>query len=230
MARLPRLSLPGWPHHVVWRGHHGAAVFLDAQDRLVFLTLLMEHARQHGVKLHAYTLLDSAVHLLLTPGDDRALSLTMQAVGRAYGRRFNVRHGRSGTLWEGRFRCTVVEPAEALLNCMVFVDTEAVVQGVAATPQAHAWSSHAHYVGQRTDAALVAPAPYWDLGNTPFAREAAYAERVAAGLDAAERRRLLDAALKGWAYGSPAFVQSLQTLTPRRLERGRVGRPRKSVT
>lgn len=228
MARLPRLSIPGLPHHVIWRGNNGEPVFRDAQDKARFLELLAEQAQTQGVRVHAYALLGAQVHLLLTPVGEGALSRMMQGVGRAYVRRFNLRHGRTGTLWEGRFRCTVLEPDAALLACMVFLDTEAVHQGMAPTPQAYAWSSHGHYIGQRSEGWLVAPAPYWALGNTPFAREAAYADRVAKGLAPAERKRLSDAAMKGWAYGGPEFVAALQQQTTRRVIKGRVGRPRRS--
>lgn len=230
MARLPRLTVPGLPHHVIWRGNNGEVVCRDAQDRSDLLALLAEQARSNGVRVHAYVLLDAQIHLLLTPTSEGALSRMMQGVGRAYVRRFNLRHGRTGTLWEGRFRCTVVEPGDALLACMVLLDTEPVHQGLALTPQAFAWSSLGHYIGQRSEGWLVAPAPYWELGNTPFAREMAYAELVAKGLDAAERQRLTDAALKGWALGSEGFVRSLHQQTSRRVTKGRPGRPARRST
>ncbi len=227
MARLPRLTVPGLPHHVIWRGNNGEIVFRDTQDKSDFLALLAEQSQANGVRVHAYVLLDAQIHLLLTPTTEMALSRMMQGVGRAYVRRFNLRHGRSGTLWEGRFRCTVVEPGVALLACMVYVDTEPVHQGMVAMPEAFAWSSLGHYIGQRSEGWLVAPAPYWALGNTPFAREVAYAELVARGLSTTERQQLADAAMKGWAVGSDGFLRALQQQTPRRVVKGRVGRPPK---
>lgn len=227
MARLQRLSMTDLPHHVVWLGHNGGRVFEDDADRVAFFDLLAEHARQHQVWLHAYVLLDTEVHLLVTPRQDGALPRFMQAVGRSYVRRFNLRHGRRGSLWEGRFRCTVIEPGDRELDAMVLLDTEPVHRGECDAPLLYPWSSHAHYLGQRHDAALVAPPAYWALGNTPFSREAAYASRVTQGLGADQRRVLMDAAMKGWAVGSESFLARLESLTQRRVSKASPGRPRR---
>jgi putative transposase len=228
MARLPRLTVVHHMHWVVWRGNNGQAVFLDTQDRLLFLELMTQSVRELGVDWHAYVLLDSEVWLLLTPRQDQALSTCMQAVGRRYVRRFNTRHGRSGTLWEGRFRCTVLDAAAHTLDAMSAFDWEPVRAGLVHAPEAYAWSSHLHYLGRRPEAALVAPAAYWSLGNTPFAREEAYGRWVQAGVPEGMRHRLLESALKGWPVGGEAFVAGLQEATSRRVVKAKVGRPVKS--
>ena len=228
MARLPRLTLVHYMHWVVWRGNNGQAVFLDSQDRLLFLELFAQAVRELGVDWHAYVLLDHEVWLLMTPRQERALSACMQAVGRRYVRRFNARHGRSGTLWEGRFRCTVLDAAAHALDALSCFDWEPVRAGLVHAPEAYAWSSHLHYLGRRSDSALHAPAAYWNLGNTPFAREEAYGRWVQLGVSAGLRHHLLDAALKGWPVGSDAFVASLQEVTPRRVVKAKVGRPIKA--
>ena len=227
MARLPRLTLINHMHWVVWRGNNGQTVFLDTQDRLLFLELLTQAARELGVEWHGYVLLDNEVWLLLTPRQEHALSSCMQAVGRRYVRRFNSRHGRSGTLWEGRFRCTVLDPRIHTLNALSCFDWEPVRVGLVHAPEAYAWSSHLHYLGRRLESALVAPAAYWDLGNTPFAREEAYGRHVQAGVSAGLRYQLLQSALKGWPVGDEAFLAGLQELTARRVVKAKVGRPPK---
>jgi putative transposase len=227
MARLPRLSVAGLPHHVVWCGHAGQSVFRDDADRLDFLRTLAAAAPQHRVQWHAYLLAPTQVHLLCTPESSAGLSSMMQALGRGYGRRFNLRHGRQGALWEGRYRSTVLEPGDWVLDTMVLLDTEPVHHAWADAPERYLWSSHAHYLGVRKDNGLVAPAVYWALGNTPFAREVAYARRVALGLRPEQRRHLIEAAIKGWALGREPFLAALQAQTDRRLVRGRPGRPRK---
>ncbi|MDO9159489.1 MAG: transposase, partial [Burkholderiaceae bacterium] len=94
MARQPRLSLPDQLHHVLLSGNNGQPVFADSADRALFVALLSTHAQAHGVALHAWALMPDHIHLLLTPQRDGALSLCMQAVGRAYVQAFNRRHGR----------------------------------------------------------------------------------------------------------------------------------------
>jgi putative transposase len=225
MARLPRLSVPGYPHHVIQRGNNRQAIFLDQADRQQMLELLEAQARLFEVAIHAYVLMDNHFHLLLTPQTANGLSRMMQAVGRRYVRYFNDHHGRSGTLWEGRYKSTLVETERYLLACMCYIDLNPVRAGLAGQARDYAWSSHGHYAGLRSDR-LISPHPlYWELGNTPFAREAAYARLVQEGLSAVQQQELTDSALKGWALGSPAFIAELQKKTDRRLSKAKAGRP-----
>lgn len=228
MARLPRLTLPGQVHLITLQGHGGGDVFLDDEGRLRWLAWMGEYARAERVALHAYVLLPNRVRLLATPETVTGVPRWVQAVGRRYGRHFNDAHGRRGTLWEGRYRSTLVQASRYLLPAMVFMDLEPVRAGLVAQAQDHRWSSHRHYAGMQVDRLLMPPAPYWALGNTPFAREAAYAELVRDGLDARTSMALAAAAQDGWALGDEAFVSSLQQLTDRRLTRRRAGRPRKA--
>lgn len=224
MARLPRLSLPGQPHHVIQRGNNRQALVADTVDRERLLSLWADQAPRFGVALHAYMLMDNHFHLLVTPSTADGLPQFMQAVGRSYVRSFNDRHGRSGTLWEGRYRATVLQAERYLLPCMVYMDLNPVRAGLVAEARDHAWSSHHHYAGLRTDR-FVSPHPlYWTLGNTPFAREAAYADLVRQGIDARDQLLLTEATLQGWAAGDPSFVATLQQATPRRLVKARAGR------
>ena len=225
MARLPRLSVPGYPHHVIQRGNNRQAIFLTQADRERMLQLLDEHARQYEVAIHAYVLMDNHFHLLATPRTHESLPRMMQAVGRRYVRHFNDAHGRSGTLWEGRYKSTLIETERYLLACMVYIDLNPVRAGLVAQARDYPWSSHAHYIGLRTDR-LVTPHPFcWELGNTPFAREAAYADLVEVGVTAQQQQELTDSTLRGWALGSPNFMVELQKKTPRRLGKSSPGRP-----
>ena len=126
MARLPRLVVPDQAHLLVQRGHNAQPVFVDDEDRRLYLTALRDALRAHAVLLHAYALLDDAVQLLLRPPSEPALSRMVQAVGRRYVAGFNRRHGRSGTIWEGRFRAGVVQQGEPTLQALLLVDAVAV--------------------------------------------------------------------------------------------------------
>ena len=224
MARLPRLTLPGYAHHIIQRGNNRQAVFSSAADYQMLLGLLGESARKFGVALHAYVLMDNHFHLLATPSTADGLPQMMQAAGRRYVRYFNDSQGRSGTLWEGRYRATVLHAERYLLPCMVYMDLNPVRAGLVVEAREHAWSSHQHYAGLRTDR-FVSPHPlYWTLGNTPFAREAAYTDLVRQGISTRDQLLLTEATLQGWAVGDPAFVAALQQATPRRLVKARAGR------
>lgn len=222
MARLPRLALGGLPHLVVQRGHNGQAVFADDEDRQAFLAALREATQQHQVAVHAYALLDHEVWLVLTPPTPESLSRAMQALGRRYVAGFNHRHGRSGTLWDGRFRATVVDPATHLLPALLFVDTLAVRRGQS---EAVAWSSAPHHLGERRDALVSNSGAYWALGNTPFERESAWRRRLEEGLGEAASRQLEQAARKGWALGSESFLAEWSPTSTRPLVARRRGRP-----
>jgi putative transposase len=149
----------------------------------------------------------------------------MQAVGRRYVRYFNDSQRRTGTLWEGRYKSTLIQTERYLLACMAYIDLNPVRAAIAVQAQDYAWSSHAHYIGLRIDKLVTPHALYWNLGNTPFAREAAYAELVQAGVSSTQQAALTDSALRGWALGDPDFVERLQKLTERRVSKSEAGRP-----
>lgn len=225
MARLPRLVVPGQAHHLVQRGHNAQPVFVDDDDRRHYLTALRDALRAHAVVLHAYALLDDAVQLLLRPPSEAALSRMVQAVGRRYVAGFNRRHGRSGTIWEGRFRAGVVEQGQPTLQALLLIDALSSRHGQAPSPQASRWSSAPHRLGLSRDPLLNDPPEYWQLGNTPFEREAAYAALLAQGLDEAVVRRIEHAAANGWALGSAQFLAALAQQSGRPVRPRAKGRP-----
>ena len=226
MARQPRLSLAGYPHHIIQRGNNRQVIFMDATDRQLFLRLLEEHSRQFGVAIHSYVLMDNHIHVLATPSTAEALPGMMQAVGRRYVRYFNDRYHRTGTLWDGRYKSTLVQSESYLLTCMAYLDLNPVRAGIVAQPADYAWSSHGHYTGQRLDKLITPHALAWELGNTPFAREAAYASLVQGGLAQGAHIAITHSVLYGWALGNAEFLANLQKKTPRRLEKGQAGRPK----
>ena len=225
MARLPRLTLPGYPHHVIQRGNDRQPIVRDDQDRQRLYDLWFEQSRLFKVAIHAWVLMDNHFHLLATPETQDGLPRMMQAVGRAYVRQHNLRHGRTGTLGEGRYRSNLIESERYLLACMVYIDLNPVRAGMVELPQDFRWSSHRHCIGLTSDKLVTLHALYWALGNTPFAREAAYAELVRTGLANSQRDELTRSALSGWALGSEDFVGELQQGTTRRLSPGKAGRP-----
>jgi putative transposase len=225
MARLPRLTVPGYPHHIIQRGNNRQPIFVHGGDYELLLALLEENARKFQVAIHAYVLMSNHFHLLATPETADGIPQMMQAVGRRYVRNFNLRHGRTGTLWEGRYKSTLIQAERYLLACMVYIDLNPVRAGMAADPGDYAWSSHNHYMGRRADR-LVTPHPlYWELGNTPFSRDEAYSSLIRAGISSEQQRALTDSAMRGWALGEPDYVADLQRRTERRVVKANAGRP-----
>lgn len=225
MARQPRLTLPGYPYHVIQRGNNKQAIFATAADYSVWLDLLEENAKKFDVAIHSYVLMSNHFHLLATPQTADGLPKMMQAVGRSYVRYFNDAHGRSGTLWEGRYKSTLIETDRYLLACMAYIDLNPVRAGLVAQPQDYPWSSHHHYLGVRIDRLITPHALYWELGNTPFAREAAYAELVQSGINPVQQAAITQATLNGWALGEADFLADLQKKTKRRVVKAAAGRP-----
>jgi putative transposase len=163
MARLPRLTLADQPHHIIQRGNNRQVVFVDRADHEMFLALAGENAIASGVALHAYVLMDNHFHLLATPSTAEALPQWMQAIGRRYVRYFNDRHGRTGTLWEGRYKSTLIQTDRYLRACMAYMDLNPVRAGMVEDARDYPWSSYGHYAGLRHDK-LVTPHPlYWAL-------------------------------------------------------------------
>ncbi len=225
MARLPRLTLGGQLHHVIQRGNNRQPIFSTATDYAHLLALMDKSAQRFEVAVHAYVLMGNHFHLLATPQTDTGLPLMMQAVGRSYVRYFNQLQSRTGTLWEGRYRSTLIQADRYLLPCMVYIDLNPVRAGLVAEARDYPWSSHGHYAGLRTDKLVTPHALFWALGNTPFEREAAYADLVRSGINADQQAALTTSALSGWALGSVNFVADLQKRTERRVQKVQAGRP-----
>ena len=229
MARLPRLTVPGYPHHIIQRGNNRQAIFASAADYQLLLALFQEHALANQVAIHAYVLMSNHFHLLATPETVEGIPMLMQSVGRRYVRHFNMQSGRTGTLWEGRYKSNLIQAERYLLTCMAYLDLNPVRAGMVSDPAAYRWSSHAHYIGRTVDRLLTPHPLYWELGNTPFSREAAYGALVQAGVGTQQQQALTDSALRGWALGEPDYVAELQRRTERRVQKGKAGRPSKPV-
>ena len=230
MARLARISVPGYPYHIIQRGNNRQNIFVSTADREVMRDLLAENAALFEVAIHAYVLMDNHFHLLATPRTAQSLPKMMQAVGRRYVRYFNDTQGRSGTLWEGRYKSALVQADPYLLACMVYMDLNPVRSGLVSQPLDYRWSTYSHYVGAHSDRLITPHALMWQLGNTPFARELAYRELVSAGLSDERQTALRQSTASGWVLGDPQFVAQLQSRTDRRLSKAAPGRPVKQVT
>lgn len=228
MARLARLAQAGLTQHLIHRGHNRQPIVLDDEDRRSLLAALHECAATQKVAIHAYALMDNHLHLLVTPSTDEGVGRLMQSLGRRYVAGFNRRHGRSGSLWEGRYRGAPLEPQAYALQAMRCIELNPVRAGAVAQPADYAWSSCAHHLGLRRDPLVSDPPAYWALGNTPFDREIHYRRWLEEGCSEAEHQHLVNSALKGWPLGSPPFLAELARGSARPVAPRPRGRPRKS--
>ncbi|MCL2657005.1 MAG: transposase [Betaproteobacteria bacterium] len=222
MARLPRLYVPGLPQLITQRGNNRLALFTDDTDRERFLAYLRDAVRECEIQLHAWVLMPDHLHLLLSSPTETGGGALMQRLGRRYVRWFNDRHGRTGTLWEGRYRSTVIEPGQYLLPCCRYVETNPVRAGLVSDPAFWLWSSCRAHLGIESDPFLTDHAAYWALGNTPFERQAAYRRLLETGASAQELEAIRYAAHRGWALGNlPGMLADAATRRTTPLPKGR---------
>lgn len=203
MARQPRLSLAGVPLHVIQRGNNRSACFRSDADRRHFLEWLGMQARRHSVAVHAYVLMSNHVHLLMTPQQsDGAIGLVMKFLGQHYVQYFNRVYGRTGSLWEGRFRSCLVDRETYLLTCHRYIEMNPVRAGMVARPDDYPWSSYrANALGQ-IDPLLSAHPVVAALGRTPDERHEAYKEMFQDELAPAEVDEIRNATRGGRALGA----------------------------
>jgi putative transposase len=144
MPRPPRIDIPGLPVHVIQRGVNRAACFVGDVDRRYYLKLLAKSAARRHCAIHAYVLMTNHVHLLVTPSERGALGALMQDLGRSYVRVINAIHGRTGTLWEGRFKSSVVDTERYFFTCQRYIELNPVRAQLVRHPMEYEWSSHSH--------------------------------------------------------------------------------------
>lgn len=220
MPRLPRLILPGVALHVIQRGNNRAACFREDSDRFVYLMHLKELAAKMDCSVHAYCLMGNHVHLLLTPPSARACIGLMRDLGQRYVQYFNRHHGRTGTLWEGRFKSSVTESPRYVLACYRYIELNPVRAGMVSSVRDYRWSSHAANVGLRSDPLLEA---HSDL--IAFGGQVEYARLFAEELDPAMIETIREAVCGGYPLCSESFRRTVALQAPKRLERSRGGRP-----
>jgi putative transposase len=216
MARQPRYVIPGQPQHVIQRGNNRSPTFFDGPDRHFYLECLCEACMRYGCAVHAYVLMTNHVHLLVTPATENGIGKVMQSVGRRYVQYANCTYGRTGTLWEGRYRATLVDSEAYLLTCMRYIELNPVRARMVADPGQYPWSSYPANGQGRPDALVIPHSLYEGLGADPGERQSAYRGLVAVHLDDATLGVVRDATNKGWVLGSARFTAEVEALLNRR--------------
>ena len=205
MPRRPRFCPAGIPAHVIQRGNNRQALFTSDKDIAAYAHWLNEGAAKFKVRVHGWVFMTNHVHLLITPMQDNAVSRLNQYLGRMYVRYFNFAYARSGTLFEGRFKSSLVQQEEYFLNCLRYIELNPVRAGMVTDPGDYRWSSYrVHALGAQVR--MWSPhAIYLSLGIHSLARQKAYRRLVSEVLDADVISKIRHCANSGLVLGSEKF-------------------------
>ena len=211
----PRLIVPGVALHVHHRGNNRQDTFYQANDRLVYLSILRDLSKLRKCALHAYCLMTNHIHVLLTPQDELGVSLMMRDLARRYATYFNGRYSRTGQLWEGRFRSCLVDSARYVLGCYRYIELNPVRAHMVSSPGDYPWSSFAGNAGTREDALLTAHAEYLAVSRSEY-------QQLVSADDAETVKAIRDATESGFALVGDELKTRLESQGAR-LERDRPG-------
>jgi len=217
MARSPRITIPTLPYHIVQRGNNRQAVFFDDDDYRFYLECLRQAKEKCSCRIYAYVLMTNHVHVLVEPTRERDLGRFMQSVGRRYVRRINAKYGRSGTLWEGRFKSAVVSRDEYLIVCSRYIEWNPVRAGIVKHPRDYRWSSYPHRALGRADSLLDQDPWYAGLGGSATERQKAYEAWIAAEIMEGEWDNVRAATQRGRVIAREEFQKQVEAKVGRRL-------------
>jgi putative transposase len=229
MPRRARLALAGVPWHIIQRGNNRGACFRATSDYLCYLETLHDQAKRHACRIHAYVLMTNHVHLLLTPLHAAGPGMLMKHLGQRYVQYFNRTHGRTGTLWEGRYRSCLAGDSAYVLACYRYIELNPVRAGMVRRPQDYPWSSyHANAEGGLDP--LVAPhEDYQGLGHTDELRRSEYRRLIATQLAPGLIEDIRRATQGNYVVGPESVQNAMSEALQRRVTPGSPGRPKKPV-
>jgi putative transposase len=225
MPRNPRFNLPGIPQHVIQRGNNREPCFYSVQDYQHYLEDLKVSALKNDCRIHAYVLMTNHVHLLVTPMSENGISQMMQALGRRYVKYINSTHKRTGTLWERRYKASLVDSDMYLLTCMCYIELNPVRAGIVEHPAEYQWSSYQHNAqNPKTD--FIENHPVFSmLGETAEERMFVYRELFQRYIENDVIHKIRDALNQELVIGRPGFKDMIEGLTKRKTRLGKLGRP-----
>ncbi len=223
MPRRARSYVPGLPYHIVQRGNNREACFIEPENYQFYLELWQRLSERYGVQVHAYCLMTNHIHVLATPDKESSLSDTMKVVGSRYAQYINRTYNRTGTLWEGRHRSSLVQSEKYLLTCCRYIELNPVRAGMVASPEEYRWSSYG--VNGWGDASWLTPHnEYLRLGGTAVERTYAYRELFRHQLSEVDLHLIRKAAHYSQPVGDSYFctqIASKYGIKPGQMKRGR---------
>lgn len=228
MPRKPRFILPGVPVHIVQRGHSREPVFFEDSDYSAYLGWLKEGSERYHCDIHAYVLMSNHVHILATPSDNQGITRMMQYIGRRYVPYINHTYGISGSIWEGRYKASLVQEEGYLLTCMRYIELNPLRANMVRSPANYRWSSY-RYNAQGKPDDLVTPHPlYLSLGKRKASRMANYKELFKAQVDPEALNEIRAAWHTGTPLGNDYFREKVEKKLGCKVGQARRGRPRKA--
>ena len=226
MTRKPRFYVPGVPVHVVQRGNNRQAIFFDESDYKAYLNWLREALEKYDCYLHAYVLMTNHVHLLLSSEQSEGVSRMMQYVGRYYVPYVNHTYGRSGTLWEGRYKASLVDEDDYLLICMRYIELNPVRAGMVDHPGDYRWTSFHTNAGPDNDRLITPHFSFMELGETAVERKACYRNLFKVRVDDAMLSGIRSAWQTGTPLGNDRFREEIGQVLQKTVGYDHRGRPR----
>lgn len=202
---------------MIQRGNNRAAVFFRDEDYRFYLHCLSEACAAHQGDVHAYVLMPNHVHLLITPRRASSISKAMQSVGARYAQYVNSTYRRTGTVWEGRYRSTVLDPDDYLLCCMCYIELNPVRAGIIPHPRQYPWSSYRRNAEGGEDVLVRVHPSYERLGAAPGAQQEKYRALLAVPLDGHTLADIRNATNKGWVLGGSQFKERFEAVLNRRM-------------
>jgi putative transposase len=230
MPRTARVVLPGYPHHIIQRGHNRQTTFRGHPDFSKYLDTMASYKDAFGVRIFAFCLMDNHVHLLLAPENLSGLAALMKRLAGRQTRYFNVLESRTGTLWESRYKSSPVEADSYLLTCMRYIELNPVRARLVADPACYPWSSCSHHLGMARVDWLDEDPCYAALGRDNVGRQAAYSRLLHSAVTDEELALIREAAQRGQLTGTPRFIDQVEALAGRRMVSRARGRPRLETT
>ncbi len=226
MPRKARVLMPRCPHHIVQRGHNRNAVFLADQDYRFYLENLREWKTELGIKLYAWCLMTNHIHIVAEPGADAAvLSQLMKRINGRQAAYVNKLEGRSGALWEGRYKASPIQRDEYLLRCCRYVELNPVRAGMVSSPAAYPWSSYRERIFGQGGSMLDEDTCYIGLGKTDEQRKRCYRAFVENGVPESEKRFFGESVSRNQLTGNRRFIDEVERRLGLRVERRGRGRP-----
>ncbi|MGO1793145.1 MAG: transposase [Oceanisphaera sp.] len=228
MPRRLRCYLPGVPSHVVQRGNNRQDCFFSNDDRGFYMKTLGQALKRYNVKLHAYVLMTNHTHLLMTPSCEEGISHVMQALGRSYVGYINHRYQRTGTLWEGRHKASVIDSERYLLCCQRYIELNPVRAGMVAHPEQYFWSSYQSNANGKEISCITPHDIYLRLGNNSQARQLSYRALFKGHFSEQDLKAVRQCLEHNYPLGEPAFRLEVEQQSETKLGRLTPGRPNKT--
>jgi len=229
MARKPRFYLKEVPCHVVQRGNNRQVCFYTNDDFAFYMHSLHRALQHYEVRLHGFVLMTNHVHLLMTPCEATGISRVMQSVGRDYVRYINKQHGRSGTLFEGRHKASLIDSELYLLQCLRYIELNPVRAKMVARPAQYHWSSYQYHGAGRLLECLTPHPLYLGLGADAVSRCLAYQGLFSNEISHVDLSNIRQSLAHNYPLGTSHFCRQLELTLGRPIGQCEQGRPARAV-